>query len=63
MAEYNIDDRREYKKILRDIYIDKKRKNMKEYMNIFYENKKKTDDSKKDLKQYFIYIKDGDQKN
>ena len=46
MAEF-INDRKEYKKILRDIYIEKTRKNMKEYKNIFYENKKKTEDSKK----------------
>ena len=46
MAEF-IDDRKEYKKIFRDIHIEKIRKNMKEYMIIFNENKKKTDDSKK----------------
>ena len=45
MAEF-IDDRKEYKKILRDIHI---RKNMKEYMIIFNENKKKIKDSKKKL--------------
>ena len=46
MAEF-INDRKEYKKILRDIYIEKTRKNMKEYMNIFYENKKKQKIQKK----------------
>ena len=46
MAEF-INDRKEYKKILRDIYIEKTRKNMKEYKNIFYENKKKTGYSNK----------------
>ena len=65
MAEF-IDDRKEYKKILRDIHIEKIRKNMKEYMIIFNENKKKTDSKKNllgsynkiDLKQYlYIYIR------
>ena len=46
MAEF-INDRKEYKKILRDMYIEKTRKNMKEYMNIFYENKKKRKIQKK----------------
>ena len=39
MAEF-IDDRKEYKKILRDIYIKKMRKNKKEYMIIFNGKKK-----------------------
>ena len=37
MAEF-IDDRNEYKKILRDIHIEKMRKNMEEYIISFYEN-------------------------
>ena len=48
MAEF-LDDRKEYIKILRDIHIEKKRKNMKEYMIFFYDNKKKTGYPKKNL--------------